>query len=69
MTEIIDEVSKLSTEERRLLFQKLNEMENGDVEETPEMLAAIDEARSEPSETDISGEELKSDVVRWARTK
>ena len=69
MTEILDEVSKLSVEERKLLFQKLNEMEDADIEETPELLAAIEEARSEPLDTDVSAEELRNDVIRWARTK
>ena len=54
MTEILDELPKLSIEERQLLFQKLNELESGTIEATPEMLAAIDEARSEPSTTDVS---------------
>ena len=58
MTEILDELPKLSIEERQLLFQKLNELESGTIEATPEMLAAIDEARSEPSTTDVSAEEL-----------
>ena len=69
MTEILDEVSKLSIEERRLLFQKLNELENGDIEETPEMLAAIDEAQSDSHETDLSVEEMRRNVTRWAHTK
>ncbi len=69
VTEILDELPKLSIEERQLLFQKLNELEGGTIEETPEMLAAIDEARAEPSTTDLSAEELSRDVIRWARTK
>ena len=69
MTEILDELPKLSVEERLLLFQRLNELETGEIEETPEMLAAIDEARAEPSTTDVSAEELSRDVIRWARTK
>jgi hypothetical protein len=69
MTEILDELPKLSTEERQLLFQRLNELGIGEIEETPEMLAAIDEARAEPSTTDVSAEELRQDVIRWARTK
>jgi hypothetical protein len=69
MTEILDELPKLSVEERQLLFQRLNELEIGEIEETPEMLAAIDEARAESSTTDVSAEELSRDVIRWARTK
>jgi hypothetical protein len=68
MTEILDELPKLSVEERRLLFQRRNELEIGQIEETPELLAAIDEARSEPLTTDVTAEELSRDVIRWART-
>jgi hypothetical protein len=69
VAEILDELPKLSIEERHLLFQKLNELEGAGMEETPEMLAAIAEARSEPSTTDVSAEELRQDVIRWARTR
>ena len=69
MTEILDELPKLSVEERQLLFQRLSELTLGEIEETPEMLAAIDEARAEPSTTDVSAEELRRDVIRWARSK
>ena len=69
MTEILDQLPKLIIEERQLLFQKLNELEAVEFEETPEMLAAIDEARSEPATTDVSAEELSRDVIRWARIK
>ncbi len=69
MNEILEELPKLSLEERQLLFQRLSELETGEIEETPEMLAAIDEARAEPSTTDLTAEEMRRDVIRWARTK
>jgi len=69
MTEILDELPNLSADERQLLLQRLSELNIGEIEETPEMLAAIDEARSEPSTTDMSAEELRRDVIRWARSK
>lgn len=69
MTEILNELPKLSVEERQLLSQRLNELEIGEIEETPELLAAIDEARVEPSTTDVTAEKLSRDVIRWARTK
>jgi len=69
MTEILDELPKLSMEERQLLFQRLSELGIGEIEETPEMLAAIDEAEASPQEHDLSAEELRRNVVRWARTK
>jgi hypothetical protein len=69
MTEILDELPKLSVEERHLLFQRLNELEIGEVEETPEMLAAIDEAQAAPHQNDLSVEEIRQNVSRWAHTK
>jgi len=69
MTEILDELPKLSAEERQLLFQRLNELGIGEIEETPEMLAAIDEAQASPHDHDLSVEEMRRNVVRWARTK
>jgi hypothetical protein len=69
MSEILEEVSKLSSEERHLLVQKLNELEEEDCGETPELLAAIEEARLEPESTNVSAEELARDVIRWAHSK
>ncbi|MCE0523652.1 MAG: hypothetical protein LV480_12160 [Methylacidiphilales bacterium] len=69
MTEILDELPKLSSEERQLLARRLSELEVGGMESTQEILAAIDEARAKPSTTDVSAEELSRDVIRWARTK
>ena len=69
MTEILDELPKLGVEEPQLLSQRLGELEIGTNEESPEMLAAIDEARAEPSTTDVSAEELSRDVIQRARTQ
>ena len=65
--EIVEEVSKLSTEERQVLFQKLNELEDGFIEETPELLAALDEAINSDEATDLTAEEMRQNVARWAR--
>ena len=43
VTKILEELPKLKSEERHTLFVRLNELEVADIEETPEMLAAIDE--------------------------
>ena len=69
MTKILDELPKLSIGERQLLFQRLNELKTGEIEETPELLAAIDEAQAAPHENDLSVEEIRQNVSRWARTK
>ena len=41
-TKILEELPKLTSEERHTLFVCLNELEAADIEEAPEMLAAID---------------------------
>ena len=41
-TKILEELPKLTSEERHTLFVCLIELEAADIEETPEMLAAID---------------------------
>ena len=68
MTEILDELPKLSIEERQLLFQRLHELGIDEIEETPKMLAAIDEARASQHDDDLSVEEMRQNVVRWARS-
>ena len=42
MTEILEELPRLGRVEREKVWQRLEEIELGKVEETPEMLAAID---------------------------
>jgi len=43
ITEILDELPKLTMEERHLLIDRLTELEVDRIAETPEMLAALDE--------------------------
>jgi hypothetical protein len=43
VTEILEELPKLKAEERHILLERLNALEKDTLEETPEMLAAIDE--------------------------
>ncbi|MEM1158895.1 MAG: hypothetical protein AAGH72_11640 [Verrucomicrobiota bacterium] len=43
IAEILDELPKLDVEERHTLMDRLNELEAATIEETPELLAAIDE--------------------------
>jgi hypothetical protein len=69
MAEILDEIPKLSMEERQLLIQRLHELGVEALEETPEMLAAIDEADASPHEEDLSAEEIRPKVSRWAHTE
>ena len=41
-TEILEELPKLKSEGRHTLFVRLNELGAADIEETPEMVEAID---------------------------
>ncbi len=43
--EILDELPKLAPSDREKVWQRLEELELAGVEETPEMLAAIDAGR------------------------
>jgi len=66
VNEIIQELPKLSPEDRHLLRQELEEHYLEDFEETPEMLAAIDEGlRSLREEPTITLEELRKEMRSW----
>jgi len=66
VTEILDELPKLNTEERHLLLNRLTELEIDQIEETPEMLAALDEGiRSADQGGGISVEEARQRVSQW----
>ena len=66
VNEIIQELPKLSPEDRHLLRQELEEHYLEDFEETPEMLAAIDEGlRSLREEPTITLEELREEMRWW----
>jgi hypothetical protein len=67
VAEILEELPKLSASDRDLLFQRLSEMGAGEVEETPELLAALDEADAASEEEDVTADELRQKVKRWAR--
>jgi predicted transcriptional regulator len=45
-SEILDQLSKLDRSERQEVWQRLEELELADVDETPEMLAAIEAGRA-----------------------
>jgi hypothetical protein len=66
VAEILEELPKLSEEDRYRVFQRLAELGS---EETPAMLAAIDEADRASFHDDLSAEQMRQDVSRWARTK
>jgi hypothetical protein len=66
VTEIIQELPKLSPEDRHVLRQELDERYLTDFEETPEMLAAIDEGlRSLKEEPTMTLDELRAEMRTW----
>ena len=66
VNEIIQELPKLTPEDRNLLRQELDERYLQDFEETPEMLAAIDEGlRSSEEGKNITIEELRAEMKTW----
>jgi len=65
-TQLIEEIEKLSPEELELVQAKLDALQNEHIEETPEMLAAIDEGlRSLRDEPTITLEELEREMKTW----
>ena len=66
VNDIIQELPKLSPEDRNLLRQELDERYLQDFEETPEMLAAIDEGlRSSREERSYTLEEVREEMRKW----
>jgi 7,8-dihydro-6-hydroxymethylpterin-pyrophosphokinase len=65
--EILDELPRLEASERQTVLRRLIEIDPAlDVEETPEMLAAIDEAvRSFDAEKGVGIEEARRRVAQW----
>jgi len=66
-TQLIEEIERLSPEERELLQSKLNALQQQDgIEESPELLAAIEEGiRSAEEGPMIPIEEMIEKVKTW----
>ena len=66
MTEILEELPRLGRVEREKVWQCLEEIELGKVEETPEMLAAIDVGRRSIREGKATSiEQARSLIAQW----
>ena len=66
VSEILQEMEKLSPEDRNVLRQELDEKYIDDFAETPEMLAAIEEGlRSSREEPSCTIEDLREDMKKW----
>ena len=70
LAEIIEELSKLTPEERRTIYQQIERLDGEpNFEPTPEMLDAIEEGtRSAQTERMYTAEEIKDQVHRWANS-
>jgi hypothetical protein len=66
LTEILDELPKLKTEERDTILHRIEEL---DELASPEMLAAIDQADASPSDQDLAVEDVRQKVKAWAHTR
>jgi hypothetical protein len=67
-TEILEELPKLTQEQRRAIYRQIEELDGAPLfEATDEMLAAIDEGtRSAETEPFYTAEELRTRVRQWA---
>lgn len=66
MTEILQELPRLARADREKLWQRLEELELEESEETPEMLAAIDAGRRSMCEAPrASVEDARKLIVQW----
>jgi hypothetical protein len=65
--EILDELPRVDASERQTVLRRLIEIDSAlEVEETPEMLAAIDEAvRSFDPDEGVGIEEARRRVAQW----
>jgi hypothetical protein len=66
--EILDELPKLTVAELQHIHERILELEEAqEVEETPELLAAVDEGlRSLESERTYSPNEARAKIAQWA---
>ncbi len=67
VNELLAELETLSPDDLKIIQEKLDQLHaNDEVEETPEMLAAIDEGlRSLREEPTITLEELRKEMRTW----
>jgi hypothetical protein len=66
LTELIQKIHELSPEEQEIIRRELDGVRQADDQETPEMLAAIDEGRrSAREEGTIPIEEVIAEIPTW----
>ncbi len=64
--EILAELPKLSLDEVELIYHRAETLLHD--EASPELVAAIDQADAEPHSDDISLEQMRDQVRRWAHS-
>jgi hypothetical protein len=65
-SEILDQLTRLGRSEREKVWQRLEELELAELEETPEMLAAIDAGRSSVREGKThTAEQARELIAQW----
>jgi len=65
-SEILDQLTKLGRSEREKVWQRLEELELAEIEETPEMLAALDAGRASVREGKThTVEQARELIARW----
>jgi predicted transcriptional regulator len=65
-TEILDHLSTLARAEREKVWRRLEELELAEIEETPEMLAAIDAGRASVREGKThTVEQARELIAQW----
>lgn len=66
VTEILEELPKLSPTDQNLIRERIDELLMAEFEETPEMLAAIDEGiRSAESEPGYPAQAVRPELSSW----
>jgi thioesterase domain-containing protein len=66
LTELIQKIHELSPEDQEIVRRELDGLQERELEETPEMLAAIDEGlRSLREEPTTTLEELRKEMLTW----
>ncbi len=66
VTEILDELPRLLPAEREKILHRIEDL---DGVETPELLAAVDEADAASPRNDLTIEDVSQRVTQWARSR
>jgi hypothetical protein len=65
LTEILDQLPKLKTEERDAILHRIEQLDDL---ASPQLLAAVDQADASSHESDLSADELRQKVRAWTES-